>query len=193
MATNWIALTGADLRKVVNAVSQEDSNENTSDDVRPGDTLDMGAANRRDQLVELAVREVRAAMQVAGRYPVAVTAGTVPPDGEWHTLVLAAWRLVVSTPGLVKVFLAGEAGQDTPLSRMHKDAVAWVEGLKKGASTVAPTDPCGQDYQTAVSAENPAVSGVKWGDSLADDDEYEAGVTDDGVVVSSLSQNMNTQ
>lgn len=193
MATNWIIPTGTDLRKVLNSVSQEDTNENISDETRPGDPLELGMANRRDELVGLAVREVRSAMQVAGRYPVAVTAGSVPPDGEWHTLVLAAWRLVTSTPGLVKVFLAGEAGQETPLARMHREACDWVKSLKTGASTVTPTDPCGADYLTAASDSNPAVTGVKWGDSVADDDEYYAGITDDGVIVNRFTNNMNTQ
>jgi hypothetical protein len=65
--------------------------------------------------------------------------------------------------------------------------------LRTGGAFVLPNDPTGVDYLTAVSANNPAISGIKWGDSLADDDEYEAGITEDGIVVSRLSQNMNTQ
>lgn len=201
MATNWTVLTGADIRKVLDATAQADVNQNLADTVNPGDALDMTASNRRDECVAQAVKAVRGAIRTAGRYPYAVTASSVPPEGEWHTLVIAAWRLVNSTPGLVKSFLAGDGGAETPLARMYKEAACWVwgdgvpkqGGLMQGASFTEPSDPVGQDWETAVSTTNLAVSGVKWGDSLADDDEYDAGITDSGIVVSSLSQSMNTQ
>ena len=71
--------------------------------------------------------------------------------------------------------------------------MAWVKGLREGGSFTEPEDPTGSDYQTEVSASNPAISGIRWGDSLADDHEYSSGITDDGVVVSRFSQSMNTQ
>lgn len=205
MPTNWTVLTGTDIRKVINAVSQQDTNENLADTVQPGDELDGSLANRRDECVTQAVKLVRGAIRSAGRYPYAVTAGSVPPEGEWHTLVIAAWRLINSTPGLVRSFLAGDSGADTALSKMYKEAMEWVYGcgtpkaggLAQGASFTEPDDPVGQDWLTAEDADadpaNMPVTGVLWGDSVADSDEYDAGVTEDGVIVSRMTSNMNTQ
>jgi len=202
MATNWTVLTGADIRKVLNAVSQQDTNENIADTVQPGDYLEMTESNRRDECVAQAVKAVRGAIRTAGRFPYSITADAVPPEGEWPTLVIAAWRLVNSTPGLVKSFLAGDGGAETPLARMYKEAMEWVYGagtpkaggLLQGYSFTAPSDPVGFDWATAVvTGDNDAISGIQWGDSLADDHEYDAGTTDDGVIVSRFSQNMNTQ
>jgi hypothetical protein len=195
MATNWTVLSGADIRKVISAGTQQRANENTADTVLEEDDYDPLSANRRDQLVAGAVAEVRGAIRTAGRYPVSVTAGAVPPEGEYKTLVLAAWRLIASQPGTPESGLQWAVLTDpkSPFAELYREACAWVEGLAKGRSFTQPTDPTGVDYLTEVdAADNPAVTGICWGDSLADSDEYDAGVTASGWVINKNSQNMNT-
>jgi len=193
-------MTGTMVRKVLTAATQSDPNQNLAEGVLDGDELNLSASNRRDEAVAEAVKEVRGAIRTAGRYPYAVTASTVPPEGEWHTLVIAAWRLINSTPGLARSFLAGDGGAETPLAKMYREAIEWIYGcgcpkqggLRQGEGFTEPTDPVGVDWTTAVAADNVAISGIRWGDSVADDSEYEAGITEDGIVVNSQSQNMNT-
>lgn len=200
MATNWTVLTGADIRKVLDASAQQDPNQNLAEGTLSGDELDIAAANRRDEAVAQAVKAVRGAIRSAGRYPYAVTASSVPPEGEYHTLVIAAWRLINSTPGLARSFLAGDGGAETPLAKMYREAMCWVYGdgnpklggLAQGNSFTEPSDPVGQDWATAVSSTNLAISGIKWGDNLGSDVDYDAGYTEDGQVISSLTQSMTT-
>lgn len=195
MATNWVILTGPDVQQVISVLAQSSTNENLGDSVAPGDELDLAADNRRDKCVVQAVAEVRGAIQSCGRRPLSVTAGAVPPEGEFHALVLAAWRLVNSTPGLARSFLAGDGGAETPLAKMYRDAKEWVwgagtpkqGGLAQGASSVEPTDPTGQDYLTAVDNDpssasyNPAIRGVRWGDSSGTDIDYARGYAIDPI------------
>ena len=107
-------------------------------------------------------------------------------------LAIAAWRLCLPVPSLLAVLMA-DGGMFSPITTLYKDAMAWLKMVRDGGSFTMPDDPCGADYQTEVSASNPAVTAIAWGDSLADGDEYAAGITADGVVVSRFSQNMNTQ
>lgn len=195
MATNWITLTGKDVRQVLTTIGQEEGNENLADTTRPGDPLEMSATNRRDQAVTAAVAEVRGVIQSAGRHPLSVTTGTVPPDAQWHTLVLAAWRLVNSTPGLARSFLAGEGGAETPLAKMHREAREWlwgkgtpaVGGLAQGANAVTPNDPTGADYLTAANDDitsasyNPSISGIYWGSTDGTSYDYARGYSIDPV------------
>lgn len=152
------------------------------------DTLDT----RAEKAVDHAVAEIRGAIESAGRYPLSVTAGGVPPEAFNHALVMAAWRLCAIKPSLLAVLLA-DGGEASPMKSLYREAQEWLKMVRAGGSFVLPTDPTGEDYSTAVSASNPAISGIRWGDSLADDTEYEAGETASGVVVSNLSNNMNTQ
>lgn len=177
------------MRRVVNAVSQADTNENTADSVEPGDAYDGSLANRRDLAVAQAVADVRGAIRTAGRFPFSATESAVPPEGVHHTLTIAAYRLINSTPGLVKEFMLGDSGK--AFVAMYQEACRWVEGLRKGDSFTEPSDPVGRDWATAVSTSNLAVTGIRWADWRADDDEYDAGVTADGAVVSRLLNNMN--
>lgn len=204
MATAWTVLTGTDIRKVINATAQTDTNENLAEGTETGGELVLADANRRDECVAQAVKAVRGAIRKAGRFPFSATADSVPPEGEWHTLVIAAWRLVNSTPGLVKSFLAGDGEAETPLARMYKEAMCWVYGegtpkqggLAQGAMFELPDDPVGEDWTTEVDEDadppNMPITGVRWGDSVGDDDEYDAGVTADGVIITSTTTNMNT-
>lgn len=192
MAKDWTVPTGGDLwqvvsREVVEKVD-EDSAGGTNDSGDFNDTLDT----RAEEAVAHAVAEVRGAIESAGRYPLSITLAAVPPEGVQHTLAVAAWRLCMPKPGLLAVVMA-EGGVYAPINQLFKDAKEWIKKISEGGSFVLPTDPTGEDYLTAVSATNLAISGIKWGDSLADDVEYDAGITEDGVVVSRLSQNMNTQ
>jgi hypothetical protein len=152
------------------------------------ETLDT----RAEKAVDHAVAEIRGAIESAGRYPLSVTAGGVPPEAFNHALVMAAWRLCAIKPSLLAVLLA-DGGEASPMKSLYREAQEWLKMARAGGSLVLPADPTGEDYSTAVSASNPAISGIRWGDSLADDAEYEAGETASGVAVSNLSNNMNTQ
>jgi hypothetical protein len=192
MAKDWQVPTGDDLWQVVSRSvvlkSDEDSEGGSNDGNNFNDTLD----SRASKAVDHAVAEVRGAIESAGRYPISVTAGAVPPEGLQHTLALAAWRLVMTKPGLLAIVM-GDGGVYAPLNALVKDAKEWIKKLSEGSSFVLPSDPTGVDYLTAVGDENPAISGIKWGCSLGDDSEFEAGITEDGIVISRLSENMNTQ
>src|SRR5574343_480594 len=117
------------------------------------------------------------AKEAGGRYPVSATAGTVPPEGVRHTLVMAAYALCRPVPSLLAV-LMNEGGGFSPMGKLYTDACKWVDMLRTGGSFTMPDDPAGADYSTEVGDGNPAVTAVIWGDSTADGDEYDAGVTD---------------
>ena len=184
MATNWKVLIGTDIRKVIDARSQLEGNQNLADDVVDGAALDPSAANRRDELVAVAVDEVRAAVRNGGRVGLSLTADSIPPEAEWHTLVLAAYRLVSSTPGLSRSLMTGDGERKAPLERMYDEAVAYVWGdrargrlgLTGGDNCTEPSDPMGRDYATAVDEDedsasyNPSVSAVRYG-SVSEDTE----------------------
>jgi hypothetical protein len=119
------------------------------------------------------------------------TSSSVPPEGVEMVLAAAAYRLCMPKPSLLAVVM-GDGGIVSPINRLYKEYTDWLKCLREGGSFTEPTNPTGVDYTTAVGDDNPAISGVRWGDSLADGDEYDAGITSDGIVVSRLSQNMNT-
>lgn len=170
MSTNWIQPAGADVRKFLTALVQEGANQNLADSVVDGSALEPSEANRRDELVALAVREVRAAIQKGGVYPLSVTEDAVPPDGERHALVLASWWLVNSTPSLQFAVIAA-TGEASPFGRFYGEAKAYLAALAAGGQFVLPTDPTGEDYLTAVGDENPALNGVRWGDVTGTSEE----------------------
>jgi hypothetical protein len=189
MSMAWTVLSGSDLRKVINAISQDTTNENLADTVKDGDELVMTDANRRDECVVQAVKLVRGAISACGR-TISATANSVPPEGEWHTLVIAAYRLVSSTPGLVKFLVAGE-GDTSPLAKMYGEAMRWVygdpskprscPGLIAGQAYTVPIDPIGADGATAVSDDNPVFEAVRvgeYGSETSDLSSY-GPVTDD--------------
>lgn len=171
MATNWKVPTGADLNKVLSVAVVTQANQNTANGTAPNDPLDDTAATRRDELVAMAVEEVRGAIQSAGRQPLSVTEGAVPASAVAHTLYLAAWRLLMSTPGVPMVVI----GEQAAARRFYDDAVKFLDALRKGNTIERPTDPTGVDYLTAVSDTNPALQSVEWGDLYGDAAAYEAG------------------
>lgn len=176
MATNWTVLGGGDLRKVISIGVETDANESTDPNTPAGTPLDAGGANRRDDLVALAVQEFRAAVRQAGRVALSVTASAVSPDAVRHVLVSAAYQLIVSTPNL-KMFVITDKGISSPYSQLYKEAQEFLKGVREGrVCPTPPSDPTGQDWTTAVSTTNPALIGaVNWGDLVADAKDYTAG------------------
>lgn len=202
MATNWITLTGENLAEVLTWDAVKKANQNlgeTGMNATEGTTVDLEEANRRDQLVQNCVAEVRAAIQSAGRIPLSVTAGTVPPGAKRHVLNLAAWQLINSTPSLYTAILSGSgigsgSALLTPFASFYGEAVKYLEGLAAGAPVPQPTDPTGIDYLTAVSDTNPSIRGVQWSDLYGDDVDYDAGykTTSDGQIVDLPLDDMTT-
>jgi len=192
MSKAWTAPAGSDLWEVVSRSVVEKTDEDSAGGKAETNNLNAALDTRAKKAVSHAVAEVRGAIEAAGRYPLSLTAGSVPPEGFQHTLALAAWRLAAVKPTLLALLLA-DGGVYAPLNQLVKDAKDWIKRITEGGSITLPTDPTGADYTTAVSTSNPAISGIKWGDSLGDDTEYDAGVTASGIIISELSQNMNTQ
>lgn len=181
MATNWTVLTGNDLSQVLSRKIITDADEDTADGVLPGQTLDPSSTtNRSAVLLAKAVAEVRGAVRLAGKTALAVTASSVPPELADTTLYLAAWRLVNSTPNLNAALF--NEGMRAGLKGLYDEACKRIEGVRQGNNTTPPSDPTGQDYETAVDDDadsatyNPALDGaVVWGDMEAEDTEYYAG------------------
>ena len=184
MAVAWVVPTGASIRKVLSAGTQQRANENTADTVLEGDPFDPNSAHRRNQLVAEAVEEVRGAIRVGQVYPLSETAGSIPPEAEYHTLMLAAYRFITAAVGHEQqgIQWAILTAPDSAFTRLFKDACEYLKALAKGAAVSEPLDP-----------EDDVPGRIRWADSLATDEEYEAGVTEDGVIVDRNSQNMNTQ
>lgn len=191
MAKTWQIPTGGDLWQIVSREVVEKTNEDSAGGTADGNDFDTELDSRAKEAVLHAVAEVRGAIESAGRYPLSVTAGSVPPEGFQHTLAIAAWRLALIKPSLLAVLMA-EGGVYAPINQLIKDAKEWIKGLRQGGSFVLPEDPTGFDYTTAVSATNRAISGIIWGDNLADDTEYEQGFTRNGKIVNQLTQDMLT-
>jgi hypothetical protein len=163
MATNWITLTGADIRLVLAAAAQDQTNENTAEGTEAGSEVDLGADNRRDLLVEDAVIRIRAAIANGQRIPISVTPDTIPPEAKLHALYLAAMPLVQSMPGLAKSLLIGEDGRKTSFERSYDRAEQFLTDVMGGMNVTYPTDPVGEDGETAVTDDNPLYSAVRYG------------------------------
>lgn len=191
MSQTWTAPAYTDLWQIVSRKVVLKVEEDSAGGADSTNDFDSSLDTRAKEAVAHAVAEVRGAIEACGRYPVSATAATVPPEAVQHTLAIAAWRLCLPVPSLLSVMMA-DGGMFSPITTLYREAQAWVKSVREGGSFTLPEDPTGVDYTTAVGDENPAISSIKWGDSLADDDEYAAGVTDDGVVVSRFSQSMNT-
>ena len=197
MAQTWTVPAGGDLWQVVSRSVVAKVDEDSAGGKNETNDFDNTLDTRAKKAIEYAVKEIRGAIESAGRYPVSLTAGSVPPEGHQHAIVVAAWRLCLPIPGLLAVIM-GDGGAFSPLGMLYKDAQCWVKSLREGGSFTDALDPAGADYRTAIDNNkssltyNPAVSGIIWGDNLGDDSEYAAGITDDGVIINSQSQNMAT-
>ncbi len=186
MATNWTVLVGNDLSRVLSRKIIQDADESTADGVLPDETLDPSSTNNRSQvLVTQAVTELRAMVRLGGKSALAVTASSVPPESENHVLSYAAWRLVNSTPNLNAALF--NEGMRAGLKELYEQALRHYEAVLGGRPVTPPSDPTGQDYETAVDEDtesdtyNPAIPGaVRWGDMNGTDDDYATGETSDG-------------
>jgi hypothetical protein len=177
MPTNWESPAGADLAKVLNLTILAAANQNLDANGQPANgQVDPDAPNRQNELVNLAISQIRAAIIKGGRIPLSLTAGSVPTGASIHVLFHAAWQLINTTPNLNMAILT-EKGVSTPYAQFYKDACDYIKALEAGGLAPRPSDPTGVDYATAVSATNPAISGVVWGDLQAEDTDYAQGYT----------------
>jgi len=175
MPQAWKIPAGGDLWKVVSRSTVEKADEDAEGGAADTNDFDSNLDTRAKAAVETAVLEIRGAIENCGRSPVSVTAGSVPPEGYYHALAIAAYRLCMPKPSLLAVIMA-EGGVYAPVGKLYKDATDWVEQVRRGVSVTVPTDPAGQDYATAVSDTNPAVAGgVRWGDQDGSMADYETG------------------
>lgn len=198
MSQTWTVPAYTDLWQIVSRKVVLKVEEDSAGGADSTNDFDSSLDTRAKEAVAHAVAEVRGSIEACGRYPVSLTAGSVPPEGVRHTLVMAAYTLCLPVPSLLAV-LMNEGGAFSPMGKLYTEATKWVDRLRTGGSFTMPSDPAGADYATAIDDDkdsatyNPTVTGVRWGDSVASDDEFAAGITDDGIVVSSLTTNMNTQ
>ncbi len=157
MSTNWVIPTAASIGKVLQLSVLVKSNENIDaatiaglqaapDSTKP---LDTTLDDRATEQINLAVVQFRGAIQLAGKQPLSLTDGSIPPEVEKHVLAIAAWGLVNSTPNLQMVIM-NDKGVYSPLMDGFKSAEKYLEAVIKGRQVVPPTDPTGRDYQTAI-------------------------------------------
>ena len=176
MATNWIIPTGNSIAKVLTALVRQKANQNIDPDVKDTDAFDPDMPNRADAIVAMVVARVRGGVQHAGRFPLSVTAGAVPPEAEQIVLNYAAYSLVTATPNLQSAIM--ENMKDL-LAKWRDVGEKYFEDLKNGLSVVHPSDPTGQDYLTAESATNPAPNLIGWSSLYWTDAEFAQGYTID--------------
>jgi hypothetical protein len=197
MSQAWTALARGDIWQMVSKKVLLKTDEDSAGGTDATNDLDTSLDTRAAKAIEHAVAEVRGAIEACGRYPVSLTAGTVQPEGVRHSLVLAAYWLCLPVPSLLAV-LMNEGGAFSPMGKLYAEAVKWVEFLRTGGSFTMPSDPAGSDYATAIDDDkdsatyNPTVTGVRWGDGVADDSEFAAGETVNGEVVGWPYNSMNT-
>lgn len=194
----WIIPTGDGLTAVISSLVHFKSNQNTGEDFPPDRTavpatIDLEQPNRAKTLVQTVVRELRGIMEAVGKSPVSVLVDSVPPEALRHVENIAAWQLVCSQPTLQYAVMADKA-VFAPFEQRLKAAEAYFEKLRTGWAVTPPTEPCGVDYLTAVSADNPAVKGIFWSDNDKTDDENATGqkTIQDGFVVDVPSDPMET-
>ena len=132
----------------------------TNPQSQPPISFDPTLEDRATDLINLLVGSFRETIQVAGRFPLSVTAGAVPPKAALHILNMAAFQLVNSTLNLQRVIFT-EKGAYDPLFNGYKEGAKYLESIAAGAGILPPSDPTGIDYLTAVDPNtNPAVCAV---------------------------------
>lgn len=159
MATNWITPTSDDVQTLLNSVVAGAANEE-----------DSGGTSRLDKLVPIVVNEVRGAILSAGRVPLSITPGSVPPEAVKPTLVLVVEALVYSTPQMQQF------AQSDWLGWTIKAARDWIQSIREGQAVTTPTDP-----------DPTFVIGPDWGDFSGMEISGVAGrvdLTTDGPIVS---------
>ena len=149
MPTNWTTPVGTDISQVLNLSVFQQANQNIGDDVVEGQAYDPTLPNRADFLMAQAVAQIRAAIQNAGSVPLSCTAGSVPPEAERYAIDIAAYQLIISTPNL-KMVIITEKGTSSPFAVFYREAIEWLEKVRKGIAVTPPTDPCGADWVNPV-------------------------------------------
>jgi hypothetical protein len=160
--TNWIVLTADDLSKVIDvsvirkadanidATSLEDGLTTPINEIPPvTPPLDLTLDRRASEQITFCVNQMRAAIQLANKDPLSLTAGSVPPEAAKHVLYLAAFGLVNSSPSLQMV-LMNDQGVYAPLQTNFKAANDYLAAVSKGKPVTPPTDPTGRDYINPV-------------------------------------------
>ena len=146
------------IAQVINLSLMAKANENTDSDtveqsqVSPPQqpiAFNPDLEDRATDLISLVVSQFRGAIQKAGKYPLSLTPGTIPPDLLKHVLNMAAFELVNSTQTLQMVIF-DEKGAYAPFQTFYKAAESELEKLRKGYTIVLPNDPTGEDYLTAI-------------------------------------------
>jgi hypothetical protein len=177
MATNWYAPTVGDLQlflpqAVLTATDQVPDGQDTSQ-------------GRNAKMLALQIARVRGTIQKVGRQALSLTAGSVPPEAQQHVLVLAVKALPTAASAELARYM-----ENPEFKELCDEARDWLKGVAEGKVTVMDaSDPTGVDYLTAVSATNPAVSAISWGDQFADGESYAAGYkTDSGGTVIQLPE-----
>lgn len=149
--SNWKVIIADDLAVVMNA-----------------QVLAPNSANAAAALA-LVVARVRGVVATAGRVPVSVTAGSVPPESAQHAAVLTVALLTGAYPNLAT--LVDADGGKTGFGQLVEQAELWLTKIERGASCTTPTDPVGRDGINAVVADsadpayNPLYEAVRVGSS----------------------------
>jgi hypothetical protein len=167
--TNWIVPNGGMLPQVMSLDLLVHTNENIdansllaaeSGPVPGNRPIDPTLEDRGDDLVSQLVAQVRESIQVAGRFPLSVTAGAVPPKAVRHILNIAAWQLINSDATLRQVIMT-EKGAYAPFEKYYEEGLKYIDYLTRGGGIVPPSDPTGIDYVNPVSQNaNPPVSAI---------------------------------
>jgi len=170
MATNWIVPTTFDLAKIISEAVLARANENTdqasltaTEAMAWGDAsyraaFDPTLEDRQADQIDLAVKQFRGAIQIAGKQPLSLTAGSVPPDACYkHCITLAAYGVISSTLNLQWV-VATEKGDASPLTAAFREANKYLEAVTRGRVVVPPTDPTGRDYINPVNVPWPGIA-----------------------------------
>lgn len=174
-ATNWVVPAGSGLSKVLDPATLRSCDANTGANVPPNQTFDPSKQKRSDDLVAMVVARIRGAVRNGGRVQVSATPSSVPPEAEQHALVLAAWALTAAKP-VMSMVVVGPTGVFSPFKSLVDKAEAWLKDVAAGEPVTEPTDPVGTDGVTAVSDDNPAVTGpVNWGDYRGRKADYATG------------------
>lgn len=182
MAKPWTVPTGDDLWQVVSRDVVRKVDEDSAGGTYEANDFDGSLDTRSKKAIDAAVQMIRDAVETGGKYPLSITEGSVPPGATRHALALAAYQLVGPKPSLVSIVMM-DGGVSSPLTTLHNDAKKWIADVERGMVVELPEDPCGQDYETAVSDDNPAIRSIRWGDQVASDTEYEAGETSEGLTL----------
>lgn len=119
---NWVVPTVADLKLVLVQPALDKAGSIGANETKLQDTL------------SLVVDSVRNLIRNNSRtHQISLTAGSVPPEGKNHVLVLAARQLIDSVPTMTSAIDQKDQLYDT--------AKDWLDYLRLGGSVTPPDDP----------------------------------------------------